>query len=53
MFSTKSVTAGWSPSSCLADDELARMLTDFARERTAAGRPIPDDVHLVLRLRER
>ncbi|HEX6447361.1 MAG TPA: EboA domain-containing protein [Streptosporangiales bacterium] len=31
-----------------ADDELARMLADFARERIAAGRTIPDDVWLVL-----
>ncbi|MEE2521911.1 EboA domain-containing protein [Pseudarthrobacter sp. J75] len=28
-----------------ADDELARMAGDFAAERTAAGRPVPDDVH--------
>lgn len=27
-----------------ADDELVRMLTDLARERAAAGRPIPDDI---------
>lgn len=32
-----------------ADDELARMCADFARERTLAGRPVPGDVHLVLR----
>ena len=32
-----------------ADDELARMAGDFAAERTAAGRPIPDDVQLLLR----
>jgi hypothetical protein len=31
-----------------ADDELARMLADFARERIAAGRTVPDDVWLVL-----
>jgi hypothetical protein len=31
-----------------ADDELARMAADFAAERSAAGRPIPDDVHLLL-----
>jgi hypothetical protein len=27
-----------------ADEELARMLADYARERTAAGRPVPADV---------
>ncbi|MEV0224860.1 EboA domain-containing protein [Streptomyces sp. NPDC050704] len=26
------------------DPELTRMLTDFARERTAAGRPVPADI---------
>lgn len=31
-----------------ADDELARMAGDFAAERSAAGRPIPDDVQLLL-----
>ncbi|TLM75163.1 sugar phosphate isomerase/epimerase [Pseudarthrobacter sp. NamB4] len=31
-----------------ADDELARMAGDFAAERRAAGRPVPDDVHLIL-----
>lgn len=31
-----------------ADAELDRMLTAFARERVAAGRAVPDDVHLVL-----
>jgi len=31
-----------------ADDELARMVADYARERTAAGRAVPDDVHRVL-----
>ncbi|MFJ9175208.1 EboA domain-containing protein [Streptomyces sp. NPDC102360] len=30
------------------DGELARMLGDFAAERTAAGRPVPDDLHRVL-----
>ncbi|MFD7294021.1 EboA domain-containing protein [Streptomyces sp. NPDC059897] len=30
------------------DGELARMLGDFADERTAAGRPVPDDLHRVL-----
>ncbi|WP_329061872.1 EboA domain-containing protein [Streptomyces sp. NBC_01429] len=28
-----------------ADAELARMLADFAAERTAAGRPVPADLH--------
>jgi hypothetical protein len=31
-----------------ADEELARMLADFARERTAAGRPVPSDVWPVI-----
>jgi hypothetical protein len=30
-----------------ADDELARMARDFAAERQAAGRPVPDDVRLL------
>ncbi|WP_405793193.1 EboA domain-containing protein [Streptomyces sp. NBC_01506] len=30
------------------DGELARMLTDFASERTAAGRSVPPDLHRVL-----
>ncbi|WP_018545946.1 EboA domain-containing protein [Streptomyces sp. LaPpAH-108] len=34
------------------DGELARMLTDFAAERTAAGRPVPEDLHHVLALTE-
>lgn len=33
-----------------ADAELARMLTDFAAERAAAGRPVPEDVDRVLAL---
>ncbi|MBA2946555.1 EboA domain-containing protein [Streptomyces sp. PSKA28] len=33
-----------------ADAELARMLVDYANERTAAGRPIPEDLHRVLAL---
>ncbi|MEH0417183.1 EboA domain-containing protein [Streptomyces sp. B21-083] len=33
-----------------ADTELARMLDDYAAERTAAGRPVPDDLHRVLAL---
>ncbi|MEU9332527.1 EboA domain-containing protein [Streptomyces sp. NPDC048290] len=32
------------------DDELARMLADFAAERTAAGRDVPKDLHRVLAL---
>lgn len=31
-----------------ADDELTRMAADFAAERQAAGRPVPDDVVLLL-----
>ncbi|MFJ8542587.1 EboA domain-containing protein [Streptomyces sp. NPDC093586] len=34
------------------DGELARMLADYAAERTAAGRPVPDDLHRVLALTE-
>ncbi|MET9384530.1 EboA domain-containing protein [Streptomyces sp. NPDC002928] len=32
------------------DAELARMLDDYAAERTAAGRPVPEDLHRVLAL---
>ncbi|MFE9022477.1 EboA domain-containing protein [Streptomyces sp. NPDC007808] len=32
------------------DAELARMVADYAAERTAAGRPVPDDLHRVLAL---
>jgi hypothetical protein len=32
-----------------ADAELARMLADFARERIAAGRPVPEDIKPVIR----
>ncbi|GAA3377750.1 EboA domain-containing protein [Streptomyces sannanensis] len=32
------------------DAELARMLTDYAAERTAADRPVPEDLHRVLAL---
>ncbi|MGV9457363.1 EboA domain-containing protein [Streptomyces sp. NPDC003635] len=32
------------------DGELARMLTDYAAERTAAGRAVPDDLGRVLTL---
>ncbi|MFI5808296.1 EboA domain-containing protein [Streptomyces sp. NPDC051561] len=34
----------------LGDSELARMLTDYAAERNAAGRPVPADLHRVLAL---
>ncbi len=34
------------------DGELARMLGDFAEERTAAGRPVPDDLRRALALTE-
>ncbi|MFC4496155.1 EboA domain-containing protein [Streptomyces ovatisporus] len=34
------------------DADLARMLRDFAHERTAAGRSVPGDLHLVLALAE-
>ncbi|MGE6735924.1 EboA domain-containing protein, partial [Streptomyces sp. NPDC059900] len=33
-----------------ADAELARMLDDYAGERTAAGRTVPGDLHRVLAL---
>ncbi|RKN06458.1 EboA domain-containing protein [Streptomyces radicis] len=33
-----------------ADIELARMARDFAAERAAAGRPVPDDVRHILSL---
>jgi hypothetical protein len=32
------------------DAELARMLGDYAAERTAAGRPVPEDLDRVLTL---
>ncbi|MFJ4844757.1 MULTISPECIES: EboA domain-containing protein [unclassified Streptomyces] len=32
------------------DTELARMLGDYAAERTAAGRPVPADLHRLLAL---
>lgn len=35
-----------------ADAELARMLGDHAEERTAAGRPVPEDLRRVLALTE-
>ncbi|MFJ1653607.1 EboA domain-containing protein [Streptomyces sp. NPDC088337] len=34
------------------DAELARMLGDYAAERTAAGRQVPEDLHRVLTLTE-
>ncbi|GAA0681268.1 hypothetical protein GCM10009536_09910 [Streptomyces thermocarboxydus] len=34
------------------DAELARMLGDYAAERTAAGRTVPEDLHRVLALTE-
>ena len=34
------------------DAELARMLGDYAAERTAAGRPVPEDLNRVLALTE-
>lgn len=38
------------PRRARGDAELARMLTDYAAERTAAGRPVPADLHRVLAL---
>jgi hypothetical protein len=38
------------PRRARADAELARMLADYADERTAAGRPVPEDLHRVLTL---
>lgn len=35
-----------------SDSELKRMLRAFARERQSAGRAVPDDVELVVRLEE-
>ncbi|MDX2642143.1 EboA domain-containing protein [Streptomyces sp. PA03-1a] len=35
------------------DAELARMLGDYAAERTAAGRPVPADLHRALALTSR
>ncbi|NEB13921.1 sugar phosphate isomerase, partial [Streptomyces coelicoflavus] len=34
------------------DGELARMLADYAAERTAADRTVPEDLHRVLALTE-
>ncbi|MFF7652106.1 EboA domain-containing protein [Streptomyces sp. NPDC007983] len=39
--------AEW-PARARGDAELARMLTDYARERTAAGRDVPPDLTRVL-----
>lgn len=39
--------AEW-PGRARGDAELARMLTDYARERTAAGRDVPADLQRVL-----
>ncbi|MEU1803631.1 EboA domain-containing protein [Streptomyces sp. NPDC019937] len=41
--------AEW-PARARGDAELARMLTDYARERTAAGRDVPADLNRVLAL---
>ncbi|MFJ2830607.1 EboA domain-containing protein [Streptomyces sp. NPDC087263] len=38
------------PRRARADAELARMLADYADERTAAGRPVPEDLYRVLTL---
>ncbi|MFF0483367.1 EboA domain-containing protein [Streptomyces sp. NPDC004435] len=38
------------PRRARGDTDLARMLADHAAERTAAGRPVPDDLHHVLAL---
>ncbi|MFC7303394.1 EboA domain-containing protein [Streptomyces monticola] len=38
------------PQRARGDGELARMLGDYAGERTAAGRPVPGDLHRVLAL---
>ncbi|MGW5664707.1 EboA domain-containing protein [Streptomyces sp. NPDC003758] len=40
------------PGRARGDTELARMLGDYAAERTAAGRPVPDDLYRVLALTE-
>ncbi|MFJ5727161.1 EboA domain-containing protein [Streptomyces paradoxus] len=38
------------PRRAAGDGELARMLADYAAERTAAGRSVPEDLHRVLDL---
>ncbi|MFJ8046830.1 EboA domain-containing protein [Streptomyces luteogriseus] len=40
------------PRRAAGDGELARMLDDYAAERTAAGRTVPEDLHRVLELTE-
>ncbi|POX44884.1 EboA domain-containing protein, partial [Streptomyces sp. Ru72] len=40
------------PGRARGDTELARMLGDYAAERSAAGRPVPDDLYRVLALTE-
>ncbi|MGI5193601.1 EboA domain-containing protein [Streptomyces sp. CA-288835] len=40
------------PHRARADFELARMLGDYADERSAAGRPVPEDLYRVLALTE-
>ncbi|WUO34742.1 EboA domain-containing protein [Streptomyces sp. NBC_00286] len=40
------------PRRARADFELARMLGDYADERSAAGRPVPEDLYRVLALTE-
>ncbi|MES9616965.1 EboA domain-containing protein [Streptomyces tuirus] len=40
------------PRRAAGDGELARMLADYAAERTAAGRTVPEDLHRVLDLTE-
>ncbi|MFC7846271.1 EboA domain-containing protein [Streptomyces sp. NPDC057382] len=40
------------PERARGDGELARMLADYATERTAAGRAVPEDLHRVLDLTE-
>ncbi|MFJ4283187.1 EboA domain-containing protein [Streptomyces massasporeus] len=40
------------PQRAAGDGELARMLGDYAAERTAAGRTVPEDLHRVLDLTE-
>jgi hypothetical protein len=40
------------PRRARADAELARMLGDYADERAAAGRPVPEDLYRVLALTE-
>lgn len=46
------LVADW-PRRARGDGELARMLQDYADERTAAGRPVPPDLTRVLALASR